>query len=67
MSVKQLKAINGLKSSKLKIGQRLTLTGEDRAAQVAAPAQPRQQSSRSGRDVHVVKKGDTLSAIYIIP
>ena len=64
MSVEQLKQLNRLQSHKLKIGQKLALAapGEGSAPIAAAPA-PARQSSHPARELHVVRKGDTLSSI----
>ncbi len=64
MSVDQLKQLNRLANDKLQIGQQLALATPGEGAQrVAAAPAPTRQSNRSARELHVVRKGDTLSSI----
>lgn len=58
LTVDELKQLNSLSSSRLKIGQRLALSGTADAEPAAAP-----RSRESSGDVHVVRKGDTLQAV----
>lgn len=71
LTVNELKRLNGLGSSRLKIGQKLALT---KAAAPPAPQKakaagkpvaksPGTQPQAGGGKVHVVRSGDTLSAI----
>lgn len=56
-SVAALKQLNGLRSEKLSPGQRLVVAGG------TAPAVKAGSRSRVAADVHVVRKGETLSSI----
>lgn len=56
-SVAALKQLNGLRSDKLSLGQRLAVAGG------AAPAAKSVSRARAAADVHVVRKGETLSSI----
>jgi LysM repeat protein len=58
LTVETLKQLNSLANSRLKVGQRLALTGNAGAAPPSAS-----RSGRSTTDVHVVKKGETLFTI----
>ena len=67
LSVNELKRLNGLNSNRLKLGQKLAL---NRAAApplpktaAAKPLQAKATRPAAGKDIHVVKKGDTLSTI----
>lgn len=62
-TVEQLQKFNELSSNRLKIGQKLALTGEVDREAVERPGAPAAKSKYAGADVHVVKKGETLGAI----
>ncbi len=65
ITVEQLKQLNRLKNNKLQIGQQLALAtpaSEDSAVAAATPATSSRKSYAS-REVHVVKKGETLASI----
>lgn len=63
-TAEQLKQLNRLRSNKLQIGQRLALVapadGDETAAAVPAD---NSRKSYANREVHVVKKGETLASI----
>ena len=58
LTVAQIKRLNGLTGNRLQPGQPLTLTGSAPSAPVVA-----KRPQRAAAETHVVKKGDTLSAI----
>lgn len=58
LTVAQIKRLNGLTGNRLQPGQPLTLTGSAASAPVVA-----KRPQRAAAETHVVKKGDTLSAI----
>jgi LysM repeat protein len=58
LTVDELKRVNGLTSTRLKLGQHLALSGTAPSAPVVA-----KPSQRAAADTHVVKKGETLASI----
>jgi membrane-bound lytic murein transglycosylase D len=61
VSVKELKDINGLRSNRLSIGQKIKLLGE--ASEPASEGSRRSAAGSGGQAVHVVRKGESLYLI----
>lgn len=63
LTVEQLKNLNALEGSHLKIGQKLALSGQTRQAVSEPSSAPGVRAGASSVEQHVVRKGDTLSSI----